>query len=126
MRHFSFLLIVVLAGCSDPLPVAGFRDTAPALDPVHFFTGHVRSWGVLEDRSGQPTSIVTTECSGVTEHRVEERRVVQVTGDPDIGDRHHSQARVLHVRLEVGGDDLLDPPGEAPRASGIGHQGLLF
>ncbi len=64
MHRVSFLLILLLAGCSDPLPVAGFRDTAPALDPVRFFTGHVRSWGVLEDRSGQPTSIVTTDCSG--------------------------------------------------------------
>ncbi len=29
-----------------------------------FFAGHTRSWGVLENRSGEPTQRVTTECSG--------------------------------------------------------------
>ena len=56
--------LLLLASCSDPLPVTGFAASPPALDPVHFFTGHVRSWGVLEDRSGQPTAIVTTDCRG--------------------------------------------------------------
>ena len=58
------VLLVGLAGCSDPMPVAAFQSTAPAMDPVRFFTGHVRSWGVVEDRRGQPSSIVTTDCRG--------------------------------------------------------------
>ncbi len=57
-------LAASLAGCSEPLPVAAFQATAPAMDPIRFFAGHVRSWGVIEDRSGQPTSIVTTDCTG--------------------------------------------------------------
>ena len=60
-------LLAALAGCSDPMPVSAFKDTAPVLDPVKFFTGHVVSWGVLEDRSGQPTSIVTTDCVGTAD-----------------------------------------------------------
>ena len=65
MRVLPLLILgVSLAGCSDPLPVAAFKDAPPALDPVRFFSGHVQSWGVLEDRSGQPTAIVTTDCVG--------------------------------------------------------------
>lgn len=34
------------------------------MDPVRFFAGHVRSWGVLENRGGEPTDVVTTDCQG--------------------------------------------------------------
>jgi hypothetical protein len=61
---FVIVLFGALAGCTDPMPVSAFRGTVPGLDPVRFFTGHVRSWGVLEDRSGQPTDMVTTDCAG--------------------------------------------------------------
>lgn len=64
MRCLALLLMLGLLGCSDAMPIDGFRATAPAIDPIRFFTGHVRSWGVLEDRSGQPTGIVTTDCVG--------------------------------------------------------------
>jgi hypothetical protein len=56
-----------LAACSPPLPIARFAETTPGFDPVAFFTGHTHSWGVLEDRSGQPTGIVTTDCQGTVE-----------------------------------------------------------
>jgi len=59
--------VLLLGGCSRPMPVAAFQGAGPTLDPVRFFTGHVRSWGVLEDRSGQPTSVVTTDCRGDAE-----------------------------------------------------------
>ena len=92
------LLLPLLAGCSDPMPVAGFAGTAPSLDPVRFFTGHVRSFGVLEDRSGQPTSIVTTDCIGAPEgedgiHMVQTLRVGQ---DPP-------QTRDWHMRRTAPG-----------------------
>ena len=64
MRRIAVLLLLPLAGCSAPLPVSTAGAGGPAFDPVRFFTGHVQSWGVMEDRSGQPTSIVTTDCSG--------------------------------------------------------------
>ena len=54
----------VLAACSRPLPVSRFAETAPAFDPVVFFTGHQTSWGVLENRDGGPIAIVTTDCQG--------------------------------------------------------------
>ena len=66
-RWVGMLACAGLLGCSSPLPVAAFADSPPALDPVRFFTGHVVSWGVMEDRSGAPTSIVTTDCVGAAQ-----------------------------------------------------------
>lgn len=67
MRWCVLALAAGLIGCSEPLPVEAFRGMPPTFDPVRFFTGQVRSWGVLEDRGGQPTQIVTTECMGTVE-----------------------------------------------------------
>ena len=64
MRLLALVLTLSLLGCSRGMPIEEFRATAPAFDPIRFFTGHVRSWGVLEDRSGQPTDIVATDCLG--------------------------------------------------------------
>ena len=64
MRWIALAVATCLLGCSTPLPVSGFAGMPPAFDPVRFFTGHVRSWGVIEDRSGQPTSPVVTDCTG--------------------------------------------------------------
>jgi hypothetical protein len=58
------LILGVLAGCSAPLPIERFSQSDPAFDPVRFWTGHVRSWGVVENRSGQPVDIVETDCIG--------------------------------------------------------------
>ncbi len=57
-------LLLALAGCAPALPLDRFADTAPAFDPVTFFTGHTTSWGVIENRSGAPSGIVTTDCVG--------------------------------------------------------------
>jgi len=64
MRWLGLVLTLGLLGCGEAMPVDGFRATVPAIDPIRFFTGHVASWGVVENRSGQPTSIVTTDCMG--------------------------------------------------------------
>jgi hypothetical protein len=48
------------------LPVSHFAGT-DAFNPVRFFTGHVTSWGVLENRGGQPVGIITTDCEGVAD-----------------------------------------------------------
>ena len=55
---------LALSGCGKPLPVDHFAGTAPQFDPIAFWTGHHRSWGVLENRSGGPTDTVVTDCIG--------------------------------------------------------------
>ncbi|HQT46005.1 MAG TPA: DUF3833 family protein [Acidocella sp.] len=63
MRIFAALgLLLLLAGCAAP--PADFSGAGPAFDPVAFFTGHVTSLGVEENRSGQPSAIVRTDCEG--------------------------------------------------------------
>ena len=64
MRWAWLMLAVGLLGCNEAMPVNDFGATVPVFDPIRFFTGHVASWGVLENRSGQPTRIVTTDCLG--------------------------------------------------------------
>ena len=57
-------LLLALAGCAPALPLGRFAETAPAFDPIVFFTGHTASWGVIENRAGDPSNIVTTDCVG--------------------------------------------------------------
>ncbi|MEZ0255370.1 MAG: DUF3833 family protein [Chthoniobacter sp.] len=42
----------------------GVTDRGPAFDPMVFFNGHTRSWGVFENRSAEATEIIRTETSG--------------------------------------------------------------
>ena len=50
-------------GCvSDPLEQ--FKDERPLFRPEEYFTGHTRSWGTIEKRSGEPTKIIQTETTG--------------------------------------------------------------
>lgn len=58
------LILVVLSACAPPLPVERFADTPPSIDPIAFFTGRTASWGVVENRSGEPTGRIVTESVG--------------------------------------------------------------
>jgi hypothetical protein len=59
----ALCLGLLLAGCDNsPAPFASAKG-AP-FDPLAFFTGHVRSWGVIEDRDGAPTGVIRTDCRG--------------------------------------------------------------
>ncbi|HEX4086464.1 MAG TPA: DUF3833 family protein [Chthoniobacteraceae bacterium] len=67
----SLLLLYLVL--SNPSPAradqqALFAGTRPAFDPMIFFTGHTRSWGVFENRSGEPTEILRTETWGHLVH----------------------------------------------------------
>jgi hypothetical protein len=56
--------LLALAACSPPVTVERFAGSGPQMDPVRFFSGHVTSWGVIENRSGEPTARITTDCVG--------------------------------------------------------------
>lgn len=58
---------LLLTGCAAPLRPEAFAATAPAFDPVAFWTGHTASWGVVENRDGAPTAIITTTTDGTAE-----------------------------------------------------------
>jgi hypothetical protein len=68
MKRFLFLCAVLtIAGCSSPLRPEAFAKTAPAFDPVTFWTGRTASWGVIENRDGAPTAIITTTTESTPE-----------------------------------------------------------
>ena len=90
---FVLLAVVSVAACSPPLPVEKFAGTEPAFDPVAFFTGHTVSWGVLENRGGAPTAIVTTDCVGTPDGADGLRMVQHLT----VGDEPPT-TRVWHMR----------------------------
>src|SRR5580698_7103010 len=54
---------MLLSACASR-PVSSFSNGQPILDPEKFFTGHTHSWGIFEDRSGQPTQILKTITDG--------------------------------------------------------------
>jgi hypothetical protein len=58
------LLALTLAACSKPLPIDHFAATTPEFDAIAVWSGHHRSWGVLENRAGAPTDTVVTDCTG--------------------------------------------------------------
>lgn len=103
-----FLATLFLAGCGPPTPLPA---QGPAFDPLSFFTGHVTSWGVLEDRGGAPVAIVMTDCEGVAAG-AGAIRMVQVL---HVG-RAAPQTRIWRLR-QVGPDRYIatanDMAGEA-------------
>jgi len=108
MRWIAVLLAVSLLGCSSPLPVSSVGAAGPAFDPIRFFTGHVRSWGVLEDRSGQPTSIVQTDCTGQTDGPDGLRMTQRLTVGQDAPvTREWRMRRVLPGRFEATANDMV-------------------
>ena len=62
-RYLSALILCLLAGCSSLAPVR-FVGSKPDFDPIAYFTGRTSSWGVFEDRSGDPVRRFTTVCNG--------------------------------------------------------------
>ena len=108
MRHALLAVLLVLSACSDPMPVSGFRSAPPDLDPVRFFTGHARSWGVIEDRSGQPTSIVTTDCVGVADGPDGLRMTQRLTiGNDAPVTREWRMRRLSPGRFEASANDMV-------------------
>lgn len=63
MRPFLLALSLaaglVSACAAEPAPMP--PALGPAFDPIAFFDGHTRSWGVIESRSGAPTEHIVTD-----------------------------------------------------------------
>jgi hypothetical protein len=99
--------ILALAGCAPAVPVARFADTSPAFDPVTFFTGRTISWGVIENRGGQPTDIVTTDCVGQADGPDGLRMVQHVTNADGTTTRIWHMRRVGNHRFEATANDMV-------------------
>ena len=56
-------MTIVFVGCTNK-PLELFKDERPLFKPEEFFSGHTRSWGTFETKSGKPTKIIQTETTG--------------------------------------------------------------
>ena len=63
VRTVAMLLAWMLAGCAS-VPPEHFTGGRPAFDPVAYFTGETHSWGVFENRAGEPSRSFITDCVG--------------------------------------------------------------
>ena len=64
---FSLALILIeFTGCSS-LPPADFARVEPRFNPAAFFTGKTHSWGVFENRAGEPARRFATDAVGTRE-----------------------------------------------------------
>lgn len=100
-------LLLALTGCAPALPIDRFAGTAPAFDPLTFFTGHATSWGVIENRSGAPSDIVTTDCVGEADGPDGLRMVQHVTNAEGTTRREWHMRRLGGGRFEATANDMV-------------------
>ncbi len=63
-RFFPVSLVAILcAGCATK-SIASFQNGRPIFNPERYFAGHTDSWGIFENRAGQPTGVLRTETQG--------------------------------------------------------------
>jgi len=73
-RFFPFLAAAICSIAIAPIAARAAAQPSPSsagrplFDPERFFTGRTFSWGVIENRGGAPTEVVTTETSGNLVH----------------------------------------------------------
>jgi len=99
-------LLLVLAACAAPLKPAAFETTIPAFDPVTFWTGHATSWGVIENRGGGPTAIVTTDCNGTPDGAGGLHMIQTVTTDGKITHRDWHMRRLDPTHFSATANDM--------------------
>lgn len=103
------LFCVLACGCGTSLTPQNFASATPRFEPDKFFEGPVRSWGVIESRSGRPKSRLRAELLG--------RRVgdeVLITQDFTFEDGRTQQRkwtirRIDDHRYEASANDVIGP-----------------
>jgi len=63
MPGLVLVLLLVINGCRSMEP-ASFAGERPLFEPEKFFEGRVQSWGVIENRAGNPTSRFRVDVKG--------------------------------------------------------------
>ena len=107
-RRSLILLLAAfaVAGCAS-LPPQHFAGTQPVFDPMAYFAGHTRSWGVFENRAGDPSRSFTTDCTG---RREGDTLVLDQTftyEDGQTQQRHWRIRRVDAHRYEATANDVV-------------------
>ena len=101
-----FAALLLLVGCTPPLPAGAFATTTPAFDPITFWTGHTASWGVIENRDGAPTAIITTTTDGTPESPAGLHMIQHVTHDGQTTTRDWHLRRLGPHSFEATANDV--------------------
>lgn len=113
LRWLCLLPVMVLTACASLAPQK-FADTGPTFDPQAFFTGRVHSWGVFENRAGEPARRFTTASIG---RRDGDTLRLDQTFTYDDGTRQQRHWRIRRVdahRFTATANDVLgEAAGEA-------------
>ena len=94
-----------VASCSTLKPTA-FNNSTVKADPVKFFVGKTKSYGVTEARNGKPASQITTETEGIVKDGV-----VYIEQDlyPGNGKKNHRTWQLKQIdehHLEATANDI--------------------
>ncbi len=98
-------LCAAVASCSTLKPTA-FTNSTVKTDPVKFFIGKTKSYGVTEARNGKPASQITTETEGIVKDGV-----VYIEQDlyPGNGKKNHRTWQLKQIdehHLEATANDI--------------------
>ena len=98
----------LLTGCyRNPQPSA-LGAPESAFNPLIFFDGHVRSWGVVESRSGAPTGWVVTDCEGRSDGPDRLRMVQHLSfGEGPMQERIWTLQRTGPQRFQATANDMV-------------------
>lgn len=99
-------ILALVAGCSSLAPTQ-FVGAKPEFEPIQFFTGRTSSWGVFENRSGDPSRRFTTTCSGRLENGVLVLDQEFVYEDGERQQRHWRIRRTDAHHLEATANDVV-------------------
>ncbi len=100
------LILWLLAGCSSLAPEK-FTGSQPKFDPITFFTGRTHSWGVFENRTGDPARRFTTSCLGRLEGETLVLDQEFVYDDGERQQRHWRIRRTDAHHLEATANDVV-------------------
>ena len=100
------LVLTTATGCTS-LPPAGFDGAKPTFDPIVFFTGLTQSWGVFENRAGDPSRRFTTSCRGHLDHGTLLLDQEFVYADGQRQQRHWRIRRTDAHHLEASANDVV-------------------
>ena len=71
MRYLLGLLLCVgMAGCSVSIEGDTFKQQTPEFSLEQFFTGEVKAWGIVQNRSGEVVQRFTVDISGTKDGNV--------------------------------------------------------
>ncbi|CCQ10534.1 FIG002577: Putative lipoprotein precursor [Pseudoalteromonas luteoviolacea B = ATCC 29581] len=64
MRWVMLIWVGMLSGCGLSIDGNTYINQKPKLDPIEYFNGSVKGWGIVQDRSGNVIQQFTVELNG--------------------------------------------------------------